>query len=161
MQRVYQWAIRLSEWGEWIGVVGIIIMVVVTCADVLGAKLFLAPVPGSTEIISLIQVAAITFAVAATQRHRGHISVEMFVDTLPPRVRSLTKALTSFLGAIVFVLLIYESILLGNEYLKAGQVTATIQIPFYPFAYAFSLALLPIAIMLIVDCVQAVKEAVS
>ena len=64
MQRVYQWAIRLSEWGEWIGVAGIIIMVVVTCADVLGAKLFMAPVPGSTEIISLIQVAAIVFAVS-------------------------------------------------------------------------------------------------
>jgi TRAP-type C4-dicarboxylate transport system permease small subunit len=121
----------------------------------------MAPVPGSTEIISLIQVAAITFAVAATQRHKGHISVEMFITNLPPRLRSLSKAFSSFLGAIVFVLLIYESVRLGNEYLEAGEVTATVQIPFYPFAYAFSVALFPIAIMLIVDCVQAVKEAAS
>jgi TRAP-type C4-dicarboxylate transport system permease small subunit len=161
MQRVYQWAIRLSELGEWIGVAGIIIMVVVTCADVLGAKLFMAPVPGSTEIISLIQVAAIVFAVAATQRHKGHISVEMFVATLRPRARSLAKAFTSGLGALVFALLIYESVRLGNEYLEAGEVTATVQIPFYPFAYAFSVALFPVAVMLVVDCLTALKEALS
>ena len=161
MERVYQWAIRLSTWGEWIGVGGVIIMVVVTCADVLGAKLFMAPVPGSTEIISLVQVTAIVFAVAATQRHKGHISVEMFVATLPPRVRSLVKAFTSCLAAILFVLLIYEGVRLGNEYLEAGEVTATVQIPFFPFAYAFSVALFPIAIMFLVDCVQALKEAVS
>ena len=161
MQRVYQWAIRLSELGEWIGVAGSIIMVVVTCADVLGAKLFMAPVPGSTEIISLIQVAAIVFAVAATQRHKGHISVEMFVATLRPRARSLAKAFTSGLGAIVFALLIYESVRLGNEYLEAGEVTATVQIPFYPFAYAFSVALFPVAVMLVVDCLTALKEALS
>jgi TRAP-type C4-dicarboxylate transport system permease small subunit len=161
MQRVYQWALRLSEWGEWIGVGGVIIMVVVTCADVLGAKLFMAPVPGSTEIISLVQVTAIVFAVAATQRYKGHISVEMFVTTLPPRVRSLSKAFTSCLGAILFILLIYEGVRLGNEYLEAGQVTATVQIPFYPFAYAFSVALFPIAVMCVVDFFQALKEAVS
>jgi TRAP-type C4-dicarboxylate transport system permease small subunit len=160
MQRVRQWAIRLSTWGEWIGVAGIIIMVIVTCADVLGAKLFMAPVPGSTEIISLVQVAAIVFAVAATQRYKGHISVEMFVGTLPPRLRSLSKALTSCLGAVLFVLLIVEGVRLGNEYLDAGEVTATVQIPFYPFAYAFSVALLPVALMLVVDVVEALKEAV-
>jgi TRAP-type C4-dicarboxylate transport system permease small subunit len=161
MNRVYQWALRLSEWGEWIGVGGVIIMVVVTCADVLGAKLFMAPVPGSTEIISLVQVTAIVFAVAATQRYKGHISVEMFVTTLPPRMQSLVKALTACLAAILFVLLIYEGVRLGNEYLEAGQVTATVQIPFYPFAYAFSVALFPIAVMCIVDFFQALKEAVS
>jgi TRAP-type C4-dicarboxylate transport system permease small subunit len=161
MERIRQWAIRLCNLGEWVGVWGIMVMVVVSCADVLGAKLFMAPVPGSTEIISLVQVVAIVFAVAPTQRHRGHISVEMFVATMSPRVRSLAKAFTSGLGAVLFALLVYESVQLGNEYLEAGEVTATAQIPFYPFAYAFSVALLPVAILLVVDCFQALKKAVG
>ncbi len=161
MQRVTQWAIRLSKWGEWIGVGGVIVMVVVTCADVLGAKLLMSPVPGSTEIISLVQVAAIVFAVAATQRHKGHISVEMFATKLPPMVRSLAKAFISCLGAVLFGLLIFEGIRLGNEYFEAGEVTATAQIPFYPFAYAFSVALFPVVVMLVADFVNALKEAAS
>ena len=155
------WAKRLSVWGEWIGVAGIIIMVVVTCVDVVGAKFFLTPVPGAIEIVSLVQVAAIVFAVAATQREGGHISVEMFVDTLPRRVRAMVRMLTSLLGLILFILLIYEGIGLGNEYLDAGEVTATVEIPFYPFAYAFSIALLPVAMMMLVDFIRATKEAFS
>lgn len=159
MQLVKRWAARLSIWGEWIGVGGVMIMVVVTCADVLGAKLLTTPVPGSTEIISLVQVAAIVFAVAATQRHKGHISVEMFVVKMTPRLRSLVQALTSLLGLILFSLLIFEGVRLGNRYLEAGEVTATVQIPYYPFAYAFSLALVPVAIMLLVDFIEVMKKA--
>lgn len=161
MDTVRQWANRLSIWGEWIGAVGIMLMVAITCADVIGAKLFLLPVPGAIEIISLVQVATIVFAVAATQRQGGHISVEMFTDLMPPRVRSLVKALTSLLGLVLFVLLIYEGVNLGNEYREVGEITATAQIPFYPFAYAFSIALLPIAMMMLVDTIGSIKEALS
>jgi TRAP-type C4-dicarboxylate transport system permease small subunit len=159
MQFVNQLATRLSILGEWIGVGGVLIMVVVTCADVLGAKLLTTPVPGSTEIISLVQVAAIVFAMAATQRHKGHISVEMFVTKMTTRVRSFIKAVTSLLGLILFALLIFEGFRLGNRYLEAGEVTATVQIPYYPFAYAFSLALVPVAVMLLVDFIEVMKKA--
>ena len=161
MQIIRQWANRLSDWGEWIGVAGIILMISITCVDVVGAKIFLMPVPGAIEIISLVQVATIVFAVAATQRHGGHISVEMFVDKFHPRVKSLVKAFTSLLGLILFVMLIYEGIILGNGYREAGEITATAQWPFYPFAYAFSVALFPIAIMMLVDVIGALKEALS
>ncbi len=154
-----RWVKRLSVWGEWVGVAGITVMIAVTCIDVVGAKLFLLPVPGAIEIVSLVQVAAIVFAVAATQREGGHISVEMFVAKFPPRLRAGVKALTSLLGLILFVLLIYEGIGLGNEYLEAGEVTATVKIPFYPFAYVFSIALLPVAMMMLIDFIRATKEA--
>lgn len=161
MRTISQWADRLSDWGEWVGVVGIIVMVGITCVDVVGAKLFKYPVPGCIEIVSLAQVATIVFAVAATQKRGGHISVEMFVSSFPPRIRSLVAMLISFLGLVLFVLLIYEGIGLGNEYLDAGEVTATAQIPIYPFAYAFSVALLPIAMMMLVDVVNRIKEVLS
>lgn len=161
MNLISQWANRLSNWGEWIGVIGIIVMVALTCIDVVGAKLFLLPVPGCIEIVSLVQVATIVFAVAVTQREGGHISVEMFVSNFPARVRAVVKIFTSLLGLVLFVLLIYKGIGLGNEYFEAKEVTATVLIPFYPFAYAFSIALLPIAMMMLVDLANAIKEALS
>lgn len=136
-------------------------MVGITCADVIGAKLFLLPVPGAIEIISLLQVAAIVFAVATTQRRGGHISVEMFVDSFPRLIRSLTSAFVSLCCLVLFGLLIYEGIGLGNEYLEAGEVTATAQIPFFPFAYLFAIALIPVFIMLLIDFIEAAKEVIS
>lgn len=161
MQLIRDWANRLSGWSEWAGVIGVIIMVLVTCVDVIGAKLFLLPVPGYIEVVSLVQVVTIAFAVAVTQRHGGHISVEMFVTSFPPRIRAMVKALVSLLGLIIFVLLVYGGIGLGNEYLESGEITATAQLPFFPFAYAFAIALIPIAMMMLVDFFVAVKEALS
>jgi TRAP-type C4-dicarboxylate transport system permease small subunit len=160
MTFIRKWAEQLSTWGEWVGIVGVVIMVIVTCLDVLGAKLFLLPVPGATEIISLVQVATMVFAVAATQRHKGHISVAMFVSQMGPRLNAAVRAFTNGLGLILFTVLLYESILLGNEYLKAGEVTATVQIPFYPFAYLFALALVPMLMLLLDEFINAIKEAI-
>ena len=161
MQLDRNWVVRLSTWCEWVSVAGVIVMVAVTCADVLGAKLFLLPVPGSTEIISLAQVATIVFAVAATQRRKGHISVEMFYSKMSLRTQALTSAVTSCLGLILFLILIYQGIQLGNAFLEAREVTATVQIPFYPFAYAFALAMIPVALMLLIDLIDALKELLN
>jgi len=160
MRFINQWALKLSIWGEWIGVIGIMLMVIITCADVLGAKLFNLPVAGSTEIVSLVQLATLVFAVAATQRYRGHISVDMFVGKMHPRMRSVTKALVSLLGLLLFLLLVYEGFLLGNFYLSSGEATATVQMPLYPFAYAFSIAMIPCAMMMLFDVSEAIKEVI-
>jgi TRAP-type C4-dicarboxylate transport system permease small subunit len=156
-----KWAVRLSAWYEWIGVAGVIVMVAVTCADVLGAKLFLLPVPGSTEIVSLAQLATIVFAVAATQQYKGHISVEMFYAKMPPRAQALTSAVTSFFGLILFLILLYQGIQLGNGFLEAREVTATVQIPFYPFAYGFALAMVPVVLMLLIALINALRELLN
>ncbi len=156
-----EWAGRLSAWCEWIGVAGVIVMVAVTCVDVLGAKLFLLPVPGSTEIVSLSQVATIVFAIATTQRHKGHISVEMFYAKMRPFIQALVRAVTSCFGLILFLTLFYQSIRLGNGFLEANEVTATVQIPLYPFAYAFALALVPVVFLLMIDFIDALKELLN
>lgn len=156
-----EWAGRLSAWCEWIAVMGVIVMVAVTCVDVLGAKLFLLPVPGSTEIVSLAQLATIVFAVATTQRHKGHISVEMFYGTMRPFTQALIRSVTSCLGLILFSILVYQGIQLGNGFLEANEVTATVQIPFFPFAYAFALALVPVVLLLIIDFFEALKELLN
>jgi TRAP-type C4-dicarboxylate transport system permease small subunit len=161
MQILRQWTHRFCTWGEWVGIVGIMVMLVVTCADVLGAKLFLLPVPGATEIVSLVQIATVIFAVAITQKHGGHISVEMFVDTLPRRWKAVVRAFTSLLCLILFIVLIYQGFILGNDYLESGEVTATIELPFYPFAYGFSIALIPMALLMLIYFIEAIKEAVS
>lgn len=160
MRFINQWAQKLSIWGEWIGVFGIMVMVITTCTDILGAKLFNLPVAGATEIVSLVQMATLVFAVASTQRYRGHICVDMFVDKMPSRIRAATKVLVSLLGLLLFILLVYEGICLGNFYFSSGEATATVQIPLYPFAYAFSIAMIPIAMMMSVDLFKAIKEVI-
>jgi TRAP-type C4-dicarboxylate transport system permease small subunit len=75
--------------------------------------------------------------------------------------QTLIRILTTCLGLILFLVLIYQSFQLGSGFLKAREVTATVQIPFYPFAYAFALALVPLVLMLFADLIDALKELLN
>lgn len=161
MQFLNRWANRLSMAGELLGMLGILIMILVTCFDVAGAKLFNLPVPGAIEIISLVQVTTIVFAIATTYLHKGHISVEMFITNRHPVVKSLIRIFIVSVNLILFLLLIYEGFRLGNAYVSSGEVTATIQIPFYPFAYAFAAAMIPVAMLLLVELINEIKEVLN
>lgn len=161
MQFLNRWADKLSIAGELLGMLGIVIMILVTCLDVGGAKLFNLPVPGSIEIISLVQVVTVVFAIATTYRHKGHISVDMFVANRRPVVKSLIKIFIVLVNLILFSLLLYEGFRMGYAYIFTGEVTATIKIPFYPFAYAFAVAMIPVVLLLLVELINEIKEVLN
>jgi hypothetical protein len=50
---------------------------------------------------------------------------------------------------------------MGLEYWNSQEVSATILIPFYPFAYAFALAMVPVAVMLLCDLIDAMREVIA
>jgi TRAP-type C4-dicarboxylate transport system permease small subunit len=158
METIRGWANFLSKCGEFIGLIGILSIVAIICADVLGSKLFGLPVPGSTEVVSLLQVATMALVVAATQRDRGHVGVDMFVQRFPIRVRAAVRVMTSFLGLALFVLLVGEGFKYGNQLRMAHEVTGTVKVPIAPFVYVFSLAMIPAAMMMLCDLVDSAKE---
>ena len=158
MKRLYKFASNLCVIGEFIAVAGVMTMVLITCTDVLGTKLFTKPVPGATELICLIQLATLSFIFGATQKARGHINVEMFVNRLNPVKQSVVRAFTVLLEGIVFVLLIYEAMSYGYSLQTVGEVTGTIKIPFYPFAYLLGVCLIPALLLTIFDFITLIKE---
>jgi len=60
---------------EWVGMIGILLMFLVNFIDVVGAKLFLWPFPGVTEVISFSQIVATAPAIAFALILGRHIRV--------------------------------------------------------------------------------------
>ncbi len=161
MEKIRKLAVFLSKIGEIGGLIGILGMVGIICADVLGSKILDLPVPGSTEIVSLIQVATMALVVAATQHDRGHVSVAMFMERLPVHMQSVARVLTSALGLLFFVLLVFEGYRYGNQMRLAQEVTGTVRVPIAPFVYVFAAAMVPAAMMMLCDLVDSLKEIVA
>ena len=61
---------RLSGWFELIGLGGLLVMMVITCLDVFGGKLFRTPVYGALDIVMLGQLVAVSFATAYAHQVR-------------------------------------------------------------------------------------------
>ena len=151
----------VSSRFEWIGVVGLLSMMVVTCIDVVGAKLFLWPVPGGVDIVTLSQIVAIAFAVAFTQIIGRHVRVEFFVGRLPLRAQRVIDSFFSLLTLALFMLIIWRSYVLGQSLQTAGQVSLSARIPLYPFAYGIALASIPVCLIFLVEFLRPIAQAVK
>ena len=149
---------KVADILEYLAIAGVMIMVLINCADVLGSKLFGWPVPGATELISLLQLATLALALGATQKVRGHINVEMFIYLLSERKRSIMVAVTLLFELIIFIYLLKEAVNYGNSLKLAGEVSGTIQIPFYPFAYLLAVCLCPVVVLAFFEFFASLRE---
>ncbi|UCD82567.1 MAG: TRAP transporter small permease [Desulfobacterales bacterium] len=152
---------KLSGWFERVGVWGLLLMMVITCADVFGAKLFRKPVYGALDIVMLAQVVAVAFATAFSLIIGRHVTVEFFVPLLPPRLRAIVDMVISFFGLSFFILIIWRLAAFGYSLQIGGEVSATIRIPLYPFAYGIAFASIPVSLVFLVRILSAAVRIVE
>jgi len=156
VDKVQQRNRALSDAIESVGILALLVIMGITCADVIGAKMFLKPVPGALDIVMLAQTIAVSFATAATLSAGGHVSVEIFLMHLPPLPKRLTTIVIEMLSLSLFVLIVWQLALYGHELRLDGEVSPTARIPLYPFAYGIALGALPACVELIARILKAV-----
>jgi TRAP-type C4-dicarboxylate transport system permease small subunit len=133
-----RFAKTLAGAGEWIAWFGMFVIFAVTLVDVIGAKLFLHPLRASTELVGFVQLTAIGAAMAACFYAGRHIIVEFFVLWLPNRWRQVVIGFATVACLLFFALLAWESFDYGVSLARAGEITSSARIPFYPFAYVLA-----------------------
>jgi len=121
---------------ENVGVLAFLLMMLVTTIDVVGAKLFLTPLKGSLDLVMLLQAVAVTFATGATLRIGQHVAVEFFVLLFPRKVRSALYLFCDVLGLALFIVIVWQLLVYGRSLQDMREVSPTIRVPLYPFAYA-------------------------
>jgi TRAP-type C4-dicarboxylate transport system permease small subunit len=149
---------RLSEWFEWLAFLGLLVMMVVTCVDVVGAKLFRWPLPGALDIVMLTQTVAIAFGASMALILGRHIKVEFFVKLLPPRLAAVINSCILLLGLWLFMVIVWRLIALGYLMHTSGDYSATIHIPYYPFAYGIALACIPVCMVFFLGFLKSLKK---
>lgn len=152
---------RLSGWIEWIGVAGLLLMMLVTCVDVVGAKLFLWPLPGGLEIVKFSQLVAIALAAAMTLILGKHIRVEFFVARLPRRAQAVIESFVLLLGLALFSMIAWRLCVYGYSLQTAGEMAQTVRIPTYPFAYAIALGSIPVCLVLLQRFIGSLAKVVK
>jgi TRAP-type C4-dicarboxylate transport system permease small subunit len=151
----------LSGWFEWIGLAGLLIMMFITCIDVIGAKVFLKPVFGSIDIVMVSQLVAISFGAAFSLLLGRHVTVEFFVPRLPRRAQAVTDSIVFLLGLILFILIIWRLCVYGYSLQTGGEVTATARIPLAPLAYGIALASVPVCVVFFLEFINSLIRVIK
>ena len=152
---------RLSRWCQWLSITALLLMMTVTCIDVVGAKVFKWRLPGAIDIVMLVQLVTISFSAAVTLIKGRHISVEFFIKLLPQRIQNVIDSIVLLLLLGLFSIIIWQLIVLGYSFQTSGEYSATIYIPYYPFAYSAALASIPVWLVLFVKFIKSLTKSVQ
>jgi len=152
---------RLSGWFEWIGVAGLLLMMLITIIDVTGAKLFLWPLLGAIDWVRAWQSVAIAFACAVTLIVGRHVRVEFFVTRLPQRAQAVIESIVNLLGLGLFILIVWRLSVLGYSLQAGGEVSATAHIPRSLLAYGIALASIPVCLVFLRELISSLTRVVK
>lgn len=154
----------LAKILHWVAGAAIVSMILLTCADIilrLGVTVYrnyhwpflspFKPIPGTYELVCFLGAVAVSFAMAHTSVKKGHVSVSFLVRLLPQRIQALIESITHSFGFILFALLSWQSVAYANDLIARGDVSLTLQLPYYPFVYGIGFAAAAVCLVLLVE----------
>ena len=150
-------ATNLARKLYWVAGTAIVAMMLLTCADVI-LRYFRRPIPGTYELVCFLGAVAVAFAMAHTSVERGHVAVSIVVRLFPKRIQDLIESITGSFGFALFALIAWQSVIYANDLRAYGEVSLTLQLPFYPFVYGIGFSAAAVCLVLLADLFKSLMK---
>jgi TRAP-type C4-dicarboxylate transport system permease small subunit len=92
---------KITSWYVIVAEISAAIIMLLSVADVIGAKLFNQGIPSATELIEQLNVPLVFGAVAFVALERGHIRIDSLDASLSSGVKKLLKILSRIVEMVV------------------------------------------------------------
>jgi TRAP-type C4-dicarboxylate transport system permease small subunit len=112
------------------------------------------PIVGTYELVAFAGAVVIGFSVPLTSWVRGHIYVDFFILRFSQKVRNVFNIATRCVVIVLFFLIGWNLIKYGMDLQKSGEVSLTLQMPFYPVAYGVGICCFVQCLVLICDIIK-------
>lgn len=122
----------------WISAVPAALIMVLTCADVLGRYIFSSPVRGSVEMIEFAMALLIFTALPLVTRQRGHVTVSLIDNLVQGTGRKIKLVLCDAVSALALGLLTWRLYLQGRDDLESSSATIVLTLPHAPLSFTLS-----------------------
>lgn len=115
--------------------VGLLAMMGLTVADVLGRYIMNAPVPGATELTELLLAAVVFLGLPAASIDNDHIAVDVLTSRFSKTRARLLALVVSIVSAMVLAIVGWRIWIIGTQIAGYSGTTPTLKLPLSPIAY--------------------------
>lgn len=134
-----------------------VFMVGITCADIILRTLW-KPILGTVELVMYANAVLVAFALGSTQLRKGHIAVDILVNSFSIRTKKFLNIINSLLCTIFFSLVTWQITKYANVLLKTGELSETLRIPYYFYVYANALGTATLTLAFITDFIKTFEK---
>jgi len=132
----------------------LMLMMVLSCADIFMRYLFSRPITGTYDVVGLSGAVLVSFALPYTMLKKGHVAVELLVQSLSRGKQLVIETFSHLLGISLFLVMVWQAILLSRDMKAAGEVTPTVHLPFYPIVYCMALCFFILSLAILVNLLR-------
>lgn len=142
---------RIARWCALAAGAVLLLLMLLTVADVAMRSVLGAPIFGTIDISELGLVLVVFLGLAYCGHSGGHVSVDLLDSLMPPRLSLLGGILTRFLSVSVLGLLAWRTVAKAWDARTYGDSSNLLGIAHWPFLYAIALGAALHALVLILD----------
>jgi TRAP-type C4-dicarboxylate transport system permease small subunit len=144
---------KVSKTFNWVALIALTFIMLLTVSDVV-LRYFGRPIVGTFEIVGFCGAVIIGFALPLTSWYRGHIFVDFLTSKMSKSSKKVMDIATRILSIVLFFIVGWNLFIYSQKLYRSGEVSLTIQIPFYPFSYGLGVACFLQGLVLITDIVK-------
>ena len=155
-ERIVHWLSQLSDRvARW----ALVIMMLVVVANILLRAVWQS-IPGTFEYVGYLGAVVIGFALAFCAVQGRHVAITVVVDRLPQRTQAVIGSITGIMSVGFFVLAAWQCGKLATDLWHAGELSPTMRFPFYPLIYGVGFGCLLLSLVLLVNLLKSLAQAV-
>lgn len=147
---------RLSRAMQAIAGLALVFMMTLTTCDII-LRIFGKPIIGTYEIVAFSGGVVIGFSTPITSFMRGQIFVDFFYQKFPMVTQNILNTTTRLVDIALFGIISWNLMIMGRDMYRSGEVSLTLQLPFYPVAYGIAFAMFVQCLVLVCDIIKIAK----
>jgi len=144
---------KLSRVMNWIALCALTFIMLLTVSDVV-LRFFRHPIVGTFEVVGFCGAIVIGFALPLTTWQRGHIFVDILTQKMSKGAKKWLDLSTRVLCIALFAVIGWNLFSYSHKLMTSGEVSLTIQLPFYPFSYGVGVCCFLQCFVLVGDIVK-------
>ncbi|MBW1801866.1 MAG: TRAP transporter large permease subunit [Deltaproteobacteria bacterium] len=154
-------ALPMSRYANMAGISIVILMMLMTVADVVLRYFFNRPILGAYELIEFILVIVVFFAVAYTMAQDRHVSVDVLITRLPDPARYTLTSINTLMGLGIALLITWRTVLFALAQKFRGVTSPALHISVYPFILLLALGAALLFLVLLAQYFDALGRALE
>lgn len=121
----------LSKIGSWF----LVVIMLITVADVIGRKFFNMPVKGTLELISMCLIIFVFFNLPQNEMRGGNVTIDTIYVNFGKKFKKFIDSIMYVPFFAVSVLFTWQLFVLAKDEAESGTTTVILNIPTSPFIY--------------------------
>jgi TRAP-type C4-dicarboxylate transport system permease small subunit len=157
----------LDKIDEWLGRIllalsgAAVLALMLLATGNVALRIFHVPYRGTYEIVSFLGAIGVAFALAATQRGKGHIVVDILSAHYPAPLRRFADALSAAISAFFFGIVAWQVFVWGARIMNGGEVSETLKVIYHPFVFGVAIGFGVLSLTCLLDIVRAFRQEVA